>query len=329
MNAFAELFRSLARRVDDGGRVAVCTVVGAHGSTPQSAGATLLLHEDMSTEGTLGGGCVEAEVRKQAFALLARNESDVLKFQLDHDYGWDDGLIGGGTMRVAVMPVGEAAEVAAFLGAAESLEGRRPAGVSLRVGGYSSSLEQIVVLASGAFVALLTPEVMTILRLPGWSGWLFLPFVLVVLFPDLLGQIIWKAGIRRFDLRMEQPPTPKFMVLYFSGHVARVMLGGMGLILMLKLFHTDPSGLTWFNLPGIASAAFVVGYLSLLTPGGVGVKEGILVLLLSQYIPLPVALSIAVSGRLWAFLADISGIAVASLYFSLTQYEFRNAGNVR
>ena len=108
-------------------------MVGSHGSTPQSAGATLLLHEDMSTEGTLGGGCVEAEVRKQAFALLERNESDVLKFQLDHDYGWDDGLICGGTMRVAVMPVGEAADVAAFLGAAESLEGRRPARVPLRV----------------------------------------------------------------------------------------------------------------------------------------------------------------------------------------------------
>ena len=133
MNAFAELFRSLARRVDGGGRVAVCTVVGSHGSTPQSAGATLLLHEDMSTEGTLGGGCVEAEVRKQAFALLEQNESDVLKFQLDHDYGWDDGLICGGSMRVAVMPVGEAADVAAFLGAAESLEGRRSARVPLRV----------------------------------------------------------------------------------------------------------------------------------------------------------------------------------------------------
>ena len=120
----------------------------------------------------------------------------------------------------------------------------RQAGVSLRVGAYSSSLEQIVILASGVIVALSTPEVMTVLRLPGWSGLLFLPFALVILFPDFLGQIIWKAGIRRFYLRMEQAPTTRFMILYFVGHVARVMLGGISIILLLKLFHTDPSGLT-------------------------------------------------------------------------------------
>lgn len=106
MNPFVALFRSLAGTVARGRRVAVCTVVGSQGSTPQSAGATMLVHADMTTEGTLGGGCVEAEVRKQAFELLSRGASGLLSFRLDHDYGWDDGLICGGSMKVAVQTFG-------------------------------------------------------------------------------------------------------------------------------------------------------------------------------------------------------------------------------
>ena len=133
MNPFVALFRSLARQVEQKRRVAFCTIVGSYGSTPQAAGASLLLHENMTTEGTLGGGCVEAEVRKRAFELLHRDASGLLSFQLDHDYGWDDGLICGGTMRVAVTTVRNPEEAAPFLSAADALEHGRSAVVPLRV----------------------------------------------------------------------------------------------------------------------------------------------------------------------------------------------------
>jgi len=133
MNPFAAIFRSIARRVDEHRRVAFCTIVGSYGSTPQAAGASMLLHEDITTEGTLGGGCVEAEVRKRAFELLQRGESSLLTFQLDHDYGWDDGLICGGTMRVAVQTISKSDDAAPFLAAADDLEHRRPACVPLHV----------------------------------------------------------------------------------------------------------------------------------------------------------------------------------------------------
>lgn len=133
MNPFVALFRSLTATVDRGRQAAICTVVGASGSTPQSAGATMVVNDDMSTEGTLGGGCVEAEVRKRAFELLQRGASELLTFQLDHDYGWDDGLICGGTMKVAVQTLRGAADTAAFAAAAEDLAARRSAVVPLRV----------------------------------------------------------------------------------------------------------------------------------------------------------------------------------------------------
>lgn len=122
INPFAQLFRSLARQVEQGRRVAFCTVVGSYGSTPQAAGASMLLHENMTSEGTLGGGCVEAEVRKRAFEILQRGESALLSFQLDHDYGWDDGLICGGTMKVAVATIDGADKVRPYLEAAAQLE---------------------------------------------------------------------------------------------------------------------------------------------------------------------------------------------------------------
>ncbi len=105
MSSQAALLESLVRTVEAGQAAALCIVVAARGSTPQSPGAMLLLHGDGRTEGTIGGGCVEAEVRKRALALLTERRSGTAQFKLNHDYGWDDGLICGGQMEVAVLPV--------------------------------------------------------------------------------------------------------------------------------------------------------------------------------------------------------------------------------
>src|SRR5438874_7522427 len=102
------VFDELIRRCEAGERVALCTVVAARGSTPQAAGARMLLLSNGRTIGTLGGGCVEAEVRQQAMQLLHAGRSQTLTFKLDHDYGWDDGLICGGAMDIAVQTLLEA-----------------------------------------------------------------------------------------------------------------------------------------------------------------------------------------------------------------------------
>ncbi len=94
--------QEICRRCDADERIALCTVVGSRGSTPQSKGAKMLVLADGHTIGTLGGGCVEAEVRKQAIQLLQADQSRLMQFKLDHDYGWDDGLICGGVMDIFV-----------------------------------------------------------------------------------------------------------------------------------------------------------------------------------------------------------------------------------
>jgi xanthine dehydrogenase accessory factor len=90
----------------------------------------MLVDEDANTFGTIGGGCVEAEIRRQAHALLAANGSGVLSFKLDHDYGWDDGLICGGTIHVAVAPLPESAELQRIT---DDLQQRRPTRLAVDV----------------------------------------------------------------------------------------------------------------------------------------------------------------------------------------------------
>jgi xanthine dehydrogenase accessory factor len=74
----------------------------------------MLVFADGSQAGTLGGGCVEAEVKRRALAVLAQGQEEICSFQLDSDYGWDDGLICGGRMLVLVEPVTPSSDVTYF-----------------------------------------------------------------------------------------------------------------------------------------------------------------------------------------------------------------------
>jgi xanthine dehydrogenase accessory factor len=101
----AELTAALEARRD----CVYCSVIETRGSTPQKAGAAMLVFPDGSQRGTLGGGCVEAEVKQQALRVLADPQgahgSAVFTFCLDDNYGWDDGLICGGRMSILADPL--------------------------------------------------------------------------------------------------------------------------------------------------------------------------------------------------------------------------------
>jgi xanthine dehydrogenase accessory factor len=91
--------------LEQGTNLVLCTLVETRGSTPQKAGAAMLVLSDGSQRGTLGGGCVEAEVKHQALRLLGQGQPHLLTFQLDSTYGWDDGLICGGRMVILATPL--------------------------------------------------------------------------------------------------------------------------------------------------------------------------------------------------------------------------------
>jgi xanthine dehydrogenase accessory factor len=102
-----ELLADVTTALDRQRECVYCCIVETRGSTPQKAGAAMLVFSDGSQRGTLGGGCVEAEVKQKALRVLAEagDRPDLLTFNLDDNYGWDDGLICGGRMTIHAEPL--------------------------------------------------------------------------------------------------------------------------------------------------------------------------------------------------------------------------------
>ncbi len=95
-----ELLRGLTAALEEGREQIVCQVIETKGSTPQKAGALMVVDPDGGQLGTLGGGCVEAEVKQKAIGRIGAREAELQSFVLDHDYAWADGLVCGGKMVI-------------------------------------------------------------------------------------------------------------------------------------------------------------------------------------------------------------------------------------
>src|SRR3954454_19871616 len=95
-----ELLRHLTDHLEQRRELVVCQVVETRGSTPQKPGALMLVDPAGVQAGTLGGGCVEAEVKQKAIRRIGQAGAEVHAFVLDHDYAWADGLICGGKMVI-------------------------------------------------------------------------------------------------------------------------------------------------------------------------------------------------------------------------------------
>src|SRR5450432_531729 len=135
-----DLIEQILSRAKSAEPVAVCIVAKTRGSTPQKAGAIMLVFQNGQTTGTLGGGCVEAEVKTRALKLMQTNENRLLTFALDHDLGWDDGLVCGGTMDVAVQIIAAPDQAASFREACNRLANGIPADVQIAVRGERDQL---------------------------------------------------------------------------------------------------------------------------------------------------------------------------------------------
>ena len=103
------VFQALAEAARDGERVALGMISGVKGSSPQKLGAKALFFPDGRIVGTLGGGCLEAEIQQRAIQSLHTGAPATFDLLLDHDFGWDDGLICGGKVNGLILPHATAA----------------------------------------------------------------------------------------------------------------------------------------------------------------------------------------------------------------------------
>jgi xanthine dehydrogenase accessory factor len=100
-----DVYEELVRLRNLGQKCALATIVDVRGSIPSYESAKLLVREDGSMIGTIGGGCVEAEVWNAAREVIETEKPKHLNFNLGQDAAYDNGLICGGQLDVFVEPV--------------------------------------------------------------------------------------------------------------------------------------------------------------------------------------------------------------------------------
>ncbi len=100
-----DIYEEIVKLRRDGRRGAVATIVNARGSIPSFRTAKMLVRDDGSICGTIGGGCVEAEVWQAAREVMEQEKPRTLTFNLNQDPKYDTGLVCGGTLDIFLEPV--------------------------------------------------------------------------------------------------------------------------------------------------------------------------------------------------------------------------------
>ena len=100
-----EVLEAALKAESGGERAALVTVVATEGSTPQKAGARMLVHADGRIVGTIGGGCLEAEMTWRAREAIEGRRPKLVSYDLTPDQAGEDGLVCGGRMQVFIEPI--------------------------------------------------------------------------------------------------------------------------------------------------------------------------------------------------------------------------------
>jgi xanthine dehydrogenase accessory factor len=100
-----DLFEEIVKMRGEGRRGALATIVHTNGSIPSFESSRMLVREDGTIAGTIGGGCVEAEVWAAAKDVMKGELPRKMTFNLNNEAAYDSGLICGGTLEVFVEPI--------------------------------------------------------------------------------------------------------------------------------------------------------------------------------------------------------------------------------
>ncbi len=189
-------------------------------------------------------------------------------------------------------------------------------GVSKFSAAVSIIWEQVFSLLAAALLFLLSLFFWKSVIPPDYAYLIILSLVLffVVLNSPLYNKAIYFAlkkigkGDYKFKINLSRFTSLKFIIFY----VFLWAVFGVSFYFFVNSIY----GISWeyfFLILGIYPASWALGTLSFLTPGGIGVTEGVLVALLSIYFPLPVAIIISVSSRIWLSLGEAVCFGLAAL----------------
>jgi xanthine dehydrogenase accessory factor len=98
-----KIFKEINKISSEGGRAVLATIVQVKGSAPREVGSKILIKEDGSLVGTIGGGTVEATICREAMSVLRQGKAKMLHFDLKGEEG--DEMLCGGEMDIFIEPV--------------------------------------------------------------------------------------------------------------------------------------------------------------------------------------------------------------------------------
>ena len=104
-NHTVDIYEEIVELRRQGRRGAIATIVNVRGSVPSFETAKMLVRDDGSIVGTVGGGCVEAEVWQAAREVMESERPKTLTFNLNQNPKYDTGLVCGGTLDIFIEPV--------------------------------------------------------------------------------------------------------------------------------------------------------------------------------------------------------------------------------
>jgi xanthine dehydrogenase accessory factor len=100
-----DIYEEIVKLRQQGRRGAMATIVNVRGSIPSFKTAKMLVRDDGSICGTIGGGCVEADVWQAAREVMEEEKPRTLSFNLNQNPKYDTGLVCGGTLDIYIEPV--------------------------------------------------------------------------------------------------------------------------------------------------------------------------------------------------------------------------------
>lgn len=100
-----DIYKNIQAILEKGEKGALASVVSRKGSAPMSAEAKMLVLPDGSIKGTVGGGCLEADVWAEAKGVLRLGTATRISFELTEKEATESGLICGGIVDVLIEPI--------------------------------------------------------------------------------------------------------------------------------------------------------------------------------------------------------------------------------
>lgn len=130
---------------------------------------------------------------------------------------------------------------------------------------------------------------------------LLLPVLLILLLPKLLDAVLRVAGQEQHDFNLRFPDSLRLLTIY----VFRWVFAGIAFVFLVKALYSVRLD-QWYFLVSSFSLAWLVGFVTLFAPGGIGVREAVLVWLLESTMPTGTALLVALLARLWWIAGEVT-----------------------